>query len=162
VADAAAMASGLVAAVLLAVGGGPVALTGQPPPPAASGVLADRATVARLGSTRQEPAFTSFEQAAAAAGMPTARTGWLTRHQRARKLRMAHGRELLPSGQAAGSWLLPAATLRRRIDGRRQPNGAFPSDYVQRLMLAKQAGREPRREPKPRSTDRRMPQVALR
>ena len=106
-ADTAAMASGLVAAVLLAVGCGPVALTGQPAPPTASGVLADRATVACLGSTRQKPAFTSFEQAAATAGMPTARTKWLTRHQRAGKLRMAHGRDLLPSGQAAGSCYFP-------------------------------------------------------
>jgi hypothetical protein len=106
-ADTAAVASGLVAAVLLTVGGGPVALTGQPAPPTAGGVLAVRTTVARLGSTRQEPAFTPFEQAAATAGMPTARTKWLTRHQRAEKLRMDHGRDSLPSGQAAGSCYFP-------------------------------------------------------
>jgi hypothetical protein len=87
------MASGLIATVLLAIVGGPVPLTGQPAPPPTSSVLADRATVACLDSMRQKPAFAPFEQAAAAAGMPTARTDELTRHQGAGRLRMAHGRD---------------------------------------------------------------------
>jgi hypothetical protein len=91
-----AIASGLVAPALLAVGGGPVALTGMPASPASCGVLAGRATVPCLGPFGQEPAFTPFEQATPAAGVATAtaehRAGCLTPSGRERKLRMAHGR----------------------------------------------------------------------
>jgi hypothetical protein len=84
--------SGLVAAMLLAVGCRPIASPGHPAAPASRGALAGRATVAGLGSARQEPAFTSLEQAAAAGGMPPVRTGGLTRHQGGGRLGTAHGR----------------------------------------------------------------------
>ena len=89
---AAAVASGLVAAALLAVGGGPVALTGTP---AVCGVLAGGATVTCLGPSGQEPALTSLEQAPAAGGARDARraqSGRLTRGQRPGRLKVAHGR----------------------------------------------------------------------
>jgi len=85
-------APSLVAAVELAVGSGPIPLSGEPAAPAASGVLTGWATVAGLGSPGQEPAFTSLEQAAAAGGMPAVRTGGLTRHQGVGRLGTAHGR----------------------------------------------------------------------
>jgi hypothetical protein len=69
-----ARASGLVAAVLLAVLGRPIALPGHPAAPASRGVLASRATVTGLGLARQEPAFTPLEQASPTAGVPSART----------------------------------------------------------------------------------------
>jgi hypothetical protein len=94
--SAAAITAGLVPAVLFTVGGSPVALTGMPAPPASGGLLAGRAAVTCLGPLGQEPAFTPFEQAKPAAGMPTARAtpgaGWLTLRQCAWKLSMAHGR----------------------------------------------------------------------
>ena len=68
-----AVASSLVAAALLAVGGGPVALRGMPAPPAAGGALAGGAAVAGLGPLGQEPAFTTLEQTPPAAGVPAAR-----------------------------------------------------------------------------------------
>jgi hypothetical protein len=89
---AAPIAPGLVPAVLLALGGGSVALTGMPSPPASGSALTGRATVPRLGPLGQEPAFTALEQALAAAGVPPAKTGWLTARQCEGKLRMAHGR----------------------------------------------------------------------
>ena len=98
----AAVAAGLVAASLSAMAGGAVASSGQPAAPASSGGLAGRATVAGLGAARQEPAFAPLEQAAAAAGMPASRVGWLTRDQGVGRLGTAHGRDMLPSGQAAG------------------------------------------------------------
>ena len=87
-----ARASGLVAAALSAVLGSPIALPGHPATPTSSGVLASGATVTSLRPARQEPAFTPLEQAAAAAGMPSTRAGWLTRQQRRGKLKLAHGR----------------------------------------------------------------------
>lgn len=98
----AAIAPGLVAAALSAVSGGTVAASGQPASPAASGGLAGGTTVAGLGAARQEPAFATLEQAAAAAGMPATGSGSLTRDQGVGRLGTAHGREMLPSGQAAG------------------------------------------------------------
>ena len=59
-------------------------------------VLASRTTEPSLGPLGQEPAFTPFEQATAAARVPAARadqeTGWLTLERDGWKLRMAHGR----------------------------------------------------------------------
>ena len=72
------IAPGLVAAVLSAVAGAAVAASGQPAAPAACGGLTVGATVAGLGPARQEPSFASLEQAAAAAGVPAPRRGWLT------------------------------------------------------------------------------------
>ena len=91
-AAALARASGLVAAMVLAVWGRPIALPGHPAAPASRGGLAGRATVTSLGPARQEPTFTPLEQAATAAGVPSARRGWLTRHQCLGKLETAHGR----------------------------------------------------------------------
>jgi hypothetical protein len=94
---AAAIASRLVAAALFPVGGRPVALSGTPAPPALGRVLAGRTTEPSLGPMGQEPAFTPFEQATAAAGVPAARAGqgagWLTLGRDERRLRMAHGRD---------------------------------------------------------------------
>ncbi len=140
--DPATIASGLVAAALLTVGGGAVALTGEPGPPAACSPLAGRATVACLGSARQEPVFAPLEQAAAAAGMPPAATGWLTWHHGVGKLGTAHGRDLLPSGQAAGRWNFPPPLCADRLgSGGRRPSGTQPSGYLRGLMLAKEEER---------------------
>jgi hypothetical protein len=78
-ADPAAIASCLVAAVLSAVAGGAVSPRGQPAAPTACGGLTGGATVAGLGPARQEPALASLEQAAATAGVPATRRGRLTR-----------------------------------------------------------------------------------
>ena len=61
------IALALVAAALLAVVGGAVALGGPPAPPVAGGPLAGRGAVTGLGARRVEPAFTALEQAATAA-----------------------------------------------------------------------------------------------
>ncbi len=94
---AAAVASGLVTAALLAVGGGPVALRGVPAAPAACGVPAGGAAVPCLGPPGQEPALTAFEQAPATARVPTTRTGHqggrLTRGRGGWRLHLAHGRD---------------------------------------------------------------------
>jgi len=158
--DTAAMASGLVAAALLAVGGGPVALTGQPAPPASCSILAGRATVACLGPTGQEPAFTPFEQTATAVGMPTTKAGWLTQHQGAGKLEMAHGRNC------------SRAVRRREGCTSRRPFAptAGMASVGNRAARTSQITcsdsclprREGQRGPKPRSTNRGMAQLALR
>ncbi len=86
------MASGLVTAALLAVGGVAIALTGPPAAPPPCGVLAGGATVTGLRPARPEPALAPLEQAAAAIGVPTVRVGRLTRPQGAGRLETAHGR----------------------------------------------------------------------
>jgi hypothetical protein len=88
----AAITSGLVASSSSAMAGGAVSPRGQPAAPAASGGLTGGATVAGLGPARQEPALTSLEQAAAAAGMPATGSGRLTRDQGVGRLGTAHGR----------------------------------------------------------------------
>ena len=104
--SAAAIASGLVPTALFAVGGGPVALTGMPAPPASGGVLAGRTTEACLGPLGQEPAFTSFEQATSAAGVPAGESRSRSRVVDPETVRGetedGPREELLPSGQAAG------------------------------------------------------------
>jgi hypothetical protein len=87
-----AITPGLIATMLLAVGGGSVALTGMPASPASCGFLAVRATVTCLWLVGQEPAFTALEQATVRARVPAAGAEWLTRRQREGKLRMAQGR----------------------------------------------------------------------
>src|SRR5262249_25901983 len=57
----AAVAPGLVAAALFAVGGGPIALRGMPAPPAAGGVTACGAAVPCLGPLGEEPALATLE-----------------------------------------------------------------------------------------------------
>ena len=93
---AAAIASRLVAPALFPASGGPVMLSGTPAPPSLRSVLASRTTEPSLGLIGQEPAFTPFEQATAAARVPAARADqearWLTLGRDGRKLRMAHGR----------------------------------------------------------------------
>jgi hypothetical protein len=101
-ADPAAIAAGLVAATRSAVAGGAITASGQPAAPAAGGGLAGGATGAGLGPARQDPALATLEPAAAAAGMPASRVGWLTWDQGVGRLGTAHGRDMLPSGQAAG------------------------------------------------------------
>ena len=99
-------------------------LNGQP---ASCSVLVDRATVGGLALAWQEPAFAPFEQATAAAGMPAARTGWLTRNQDGRRLGMAHERDLLPIGQVAGRWHFPPPLCADSLGGGgRQPSGMRP------------------------------------
>lgn len=88
-----AITPGLIATMLLAVGGGSVALTGMPASPASCGFLAVRATVTCLWLVGQEPAFTALEQATARARVPAAGAESLTRRQRDGKLRTAHGRD---------------------------------------------------------------------
>jgi hypothetical protein len=126
----AAIAPGLVAAMLPAVAGGAVAASGQPAAPAACGGLTGGATVAGLGAARQEPALATLEQAAAAAGMPAPGSGSLTRDQGVGRLGTAHGRDMLPSGQAAGRWHFPPPLCAdRRADGGRHRSDRHPSDY---------------------------------
>ncbi|HWT82097.1 MAG TPA: hypothetical protein VN648_25205 [Candidatus Methylomirabilis sp.] len=60
----------LLATALLAIGSGSVALCGMPATPASCGDPALGATVAILEMMRQEPAFTTLEDALARAGMP--------------------------------------------------------------------------------------------
>jgi len=105
--EARAMPSGLFTAVFLAIERGPVALTCKPDAPDSRRFSALGAAVAFPGLARREPAFAPFEKTAAAAGVPTARAERLTRHQGFTKLGSAHGRDLLPSGQAAGSCHFP-------------------------------------------------------
>ena len=88
-----AVALALVAAALLAVIGGAVALSGPPAPPVAGGLLASWGAVAGLGPGRAEPALTAFEQAAATAVRVGAGAGEsLTRQGAAGILHGAHGR----------------------------------------------------------------------
>jgi hypothetical protein len=137
----AAIASGLVAATLSAVAGGAVASSGQPAAPAACGGLADGATVAGLGAARQEPALATLEQAAAAAGMPATGSGSLTRDQGVGRLGTAHGRDMLPSGQAAGRWHFPPPLCAdRRADGGRHRSDRHPSDYGRGRCLPRRQG----------------------
>ena len=78
-----AMASGLFSAAFLALGCGSIALTGTPRPPSLRGSLTSWVAVTSLWPRWQEPAFTIFEKAPAAARMPTTKAAWLTRRQRA-------------------------------------------------------------------------------
>jgi hypothetical protein len=64
------MALGLFTTAFHTVGGGPVALTGIPATPASCGRPALGAAVAILEMMRQEPAFTTLEEALARARMP--------------------------------------------------------------------------------------------
>jgi hypothetical protein len=137
----AAIAPGLVAATLSAVAGGAVTSSGEPSAPAARGGLAGGATVAGLGAARQEPAFAPLEQAAAAAGMPASRVGWLTRDQGVGRLGTAHGRDRLPSGQAAGRWHFPPPLRAdRRADGSRHRSDRHPSNYARGRCLPRRPG----------------------
>jgi hypothetical protein len=125
-ADSAAIASGLVAAALSAVAGGAITASGQPAAPAACGGLADGATVAGLGAARQEPALATLEQAAAAVGMPAPGSGSLTRDQGVGRLGTAHGRDMLPSGQAAGRWHFPPPLCADDREARHQRSSGAP------------------------------------
>jgi hypothetical protein len=73
--DADAIPPALVAASLLAVVGGAIALRGVPAAPAAGGVLAVGTAIACLGPGREEPPFAALEQTAPAAGMVAAQGG---------------------------------------------------------------------------------------
>ena len=129
-----AMASGLFSAAFLAPGCGSIALTGMPGPPSLRGCLTSRAAVTSLWRSRQEPAFTVFEQAPAAARMPTAKADWLTRRQaRGHSNRPTGG--LAPERSGGGKVVLPAATLRRR-HGRRSSRDR--QDTHARLLAATQ------------------------
>jgi hypothetical protein len=67
---AVAMALGLLAAALLAIGGGSVAYRGMPATPESCGDPALGATVAILEMVGKEPAFTTLKEALARARMP--------------------------------------------------------------------------------------------
>ena len=87
------IASGLISTELLAVVSSLEALTRVPAAPASRSFLTSRAAITSLRPARQEPDFTTFQQTTVAAGVPTARSGRLTRQQCAGKLSMAHGRD---------------------------------------------------------------------
>ena len=162
----AAVASGLVAATLLAAGRGPVALRGTPAPPAAGGGLTGGAAVTRLGASRQEPAFTALEQAPPAAGVPAtggARQGErLTRRGGAARLKLAHGRDCSRTVRRRGGgtsrrhFALPPSTERTAIP-QHTPLSVHAVDHL--CQEPRAAGET---KPKPRSTGRRMAQLALR
>ncbi len=110
-------ALGLFPATFLTSVGGSISLTGMPGPPVLGGLPASRTAITSLGPRRQEPALAAFKQAPATARVPTTTGDWLTRHQRAGTLELAHGR-FVPERSGGGKVVLPAATLRRR-HGRR-------------------------------------------
>jgi hypothetical protein len=164
---AAAVASGLVTAALLAVGGGPVALRGVPPPPAAGGVPAGGTAVPCLGPPGQEPALAALEQAAAAAGVPAPparrRCQQLTHGRWGWRLHLAHGRVCSRAVRRRGGdaprrqLVAPTRTeLSSAIERHAQSNVLGPG---QRCHVETGRGR---REPKPRSANRGVAQPALR
>src|SRR5262245_48603677 len=87
-----AMASGLFSAAFLAVDGSSISLASGPGPPVLGGLSTSTAAITSLGPRGQEPAFAVFQEAPATARVPTAQIAWLTRRQRAGRLRWAHGR----------------------------------------------------------------------
>ena len=89
---AVAIASALISAALFAVVASSIELVGKPDSPVLCAKLASCAAITSLGPSGQKPAFTTFEQAPAATGMPAAGAGWLTGQQRVGKLETAHGR----------------------------------------------------------------------
>jgi len=86
----------LIAASFFAVFRGAVELRGLPAPPMACGLLARGTAIASLGAGGQKPAFTAFEQTAAAARMVPAQAERpvrvLTGGVGAATVRTAHGR----------------------------------------------------------------------
>ena len=163
----AAIAPGLVAAALSAVGRGPVALRGMPPPPAAGGVPAGGAAVPGLGLLGQEPTLAALEQAAAAAGVPAPparRQGQPLTHGRGGwRLNLAHGRDCSRAVRRRGGdaprrqLVAPTRTeLSSAIERHAQGNVLDPG---RRCHVETGRGR---RGPKPRSADRGVAQPALR
>jgi hypothetical protein len=90
--DTIAIASALLSPAFLALFAGSIDLVGMPNLPASCSNLAVCAAITSLGKAGQKPAFTTFEQAPVATGVPTAGTGWLTVQQSVGKLESAHGR----------------------------------------------------------------------
>jgi hypothetical protein len=153
----AAVASRLVAPALFPLSGGPVTLRGTPAPPSLRRVLASRTTEPSLGPIGQEPAFTPFEQTTVAARVPAARPG-----QGAGRLTLGREDGKL-SGQAAGRWYFPPPLCADAlVVTRRQPSGTHQSGYLAWLRGAISRGTGEKGEPKPRSTNRGMAQLALR
>lgn len=164
---AAAVASGLITAACLTVGGGPVALRGVPPPPAAGGVPAGGAAVPCLGPPGQEPALAALEQAAAAAGVPTPRArrqGQRLTHGRwGWRLSLAHGRDCSRAVRRRGGdaprrqLVAPTRTNLSSAIQRHAPGNVLGPGR----RCHKETGRE-KGEPKPRSANRGVAQPALR
>ena len=90
--DTIAIAPALVSTVFLALFASSIRLVGMPDSPVSCSNLAVCAAITSLGPAGQKPAFTTFEQAPAATGVPAAGTGWLTGQQSVEKLEAAHGR----------------------------------------------------------------------
>jgi hypothetical protein len=161
------VASGLFAAAFFAVGGGPVVLCGMPATPVASVALAGGAAVSCLGVSWQEPAFTALEQAPPAAKVPVAggvgQDGRLTRGWCERRLNLAHGRACSREVRRRGgdtSRRPFAALASEPIAGDRATrSGQRTRSHLQRPRSGWSGGRT---EPKPRSTDRGVGQLALR
>ena len=157
------IASGLIAAALPAVGSGSVVLSGMPASPAPCSLLAVRAAITCLRLAGQVPTFAAFEEATATAGVPGAGTEWLTRRQCQRKLRMAHGRDHSRVVRRRGG-----GTSRRHFAPLSSSSSVGdPSAHTSQrtcngLVVPKVNWMWDEREPKPRSTDRGMDQLALR
>ena len=135
----------------------------MPDSPALCGNLASCAAITSLGPRGQKPAFTTFEQAPAATGGPTAGAGWLTGQQRVGKLETAHGRD---SSRAVrrreGGTSRRHLALNDSASRRAQPSDTYKSDYLPCITLARDGRMGSTREPLSRSTNRQMAHVAPR
>jgi hypothetical protein len=157
------MASGLFSAAFLALDAGSIALTGMPGPPAIRSSLTSRAAITSLWPRWQEPAFAVFKEALATARVPTTKTAWLTRHQRAGTLNRAHGRTCSRAvRRREGGTSRRHFALSDSASCRAQPSDTYKSDYLPRITLARDGRIGSTREPLPRSTNRETAQVAPR
>ena len=128
------------------------------------GFSTSRTAVTSLWPRRQEPAFAILKQAPATARVPTANAAWLTRRQRAGKLKWAHGRV---SSRAVRR--REGGTSRRHfaaddVDAARPGSGGrYMPAYLQHFTRASGCtDMSSEGRPVPRSTNRGMAQVALR
>jgi len=135
----------------------------MPDSPALCGNLASCAAITSLGPRGQKPAFTTFEQAPAATGVPTVGAGWLTGQQRVGKLETAHGRD---SSRAVrrreGGTSRRHLALNDSASRRAQPSDTYKSDYLPCITLARDGRMGSTREPLSRSTNHQMAHVAPR
>jgi hypothetical protein len=157
------IASGLLSPEFFAVVSSLEALAGEPAAPATCSFLTSRAAITGLGSVRQKPVFTTLEQTTVAVGVPTARSRRLTRRECVGKLRMAHGRNCsraVRRREGGTSRRHFALTIERTVMGNR-PAITFQLTCIESHVPAT-CQRRTLREPKLRSTDRGMAQVALR
>src|SRR5271166_5176439 len=110
----------------------------MPDSPALCGNLASCAAITSLGPRGQKPAFTTFEQAPAATGVPTAGAGWLTGQQRVGKLETAHGRYCSRAvRRREGGTSRRHLALNDSASCRAQPSDTNQSDYLPCITLAR-------------------------